>query len=150
MAESLSNQMKELSLELIKLRGESLETGLNFHTTVKDCFLNAALDQHIVLRFVYGKICIKLFFLSEKGLREFDVHKVCSIAEDCFEQKNKNMHSLSWCVNYKTDQQQVEIRDLNYWVIFTYINDSKACWTDIINSEEEGKLSKCFLCKFYS
>ena len=66
MAESLSNQMKELSLEPIKLRGESLETGLNFHTTVKDCFLNAALDQHIVLRFFYSKFVSNCSFCPKK------------------------------------------------------------------------------------
>ena len=89
-------------------------------------------------------------FCLKKRLGEFDAHKVRSIAEDCFEQKNKNMRGLGWCANYKIDQQRVEIRDLNYWVIFTYINDSKACWTDVIDSEEEGKFSKCFMCKFYS
>ena len=60
--------MKELSLEPVKFEGESLETELNFCTTVEDCFLNEAFDQCIVLRFVYGKICIRLFFLSEKRL----------------------------------------------------------------------------------
>ena len=62
--------MKELSLEPVKFQGEPLETELNFRKTVEDCFLNGAFDQHIVLRFVYGKICIRLFFLSEKRLGE--------------------------------------------------------------------------------
>ena len=85
MAESLSNQMKELSLEPVQLLDESLATELNFCTAVKDCFLNAIFDQRIVLRFVYGKICIKLVFLSEKRLGESDAHKVCSVVEDCFQ-----------------------------------------------------------------
>ena len=62
--------MKELSLEPVKFQGKSLETDLNFRTTVQDCFLNGAFGQCIVLRFIYGKICIRLFFLSEKRLGE--------------------------------------------------------------------------------
>ena len=67
--------MKELSLEPVKFQGESLETQLNFCTTVENCFLNGAFDQRIVLRFVYGKICIRLFFLSEKRLGESEYIK---------------------------------------------------------------------------
>ena len=70
-------------------------------------------------------------FLSEKRLGKSDANKVCSIAEDCFEQK---MHSLDWCANYKIDQERTEINDLDYRVTFTCINNCKAC----------------FMCEFYS
>ena len=90
------------------------------------------------------KFVSNCFFLSEKRLGESKAHKVCSIAEDCFKQENKNMRGLSWCGNYKIDQQRVEIGDLNYRVIFTYVNDSKAQSTSFIDREEEGKFCKCF------
>ena len=60
MAEKLSNQMKELSLEPDKMLGKSLETGLNFCLNLKDRFLKSTFDQRVGLRFVYGKISINL------------------------------------------------------------------------------------------
>ena len=60
MAEKLSNQMKELSLEPDKMLGKSLETELNFCLNLKDRFLNSTFDQRVGLRFVYGKISINL------------------------------------------------------------------------------------------
>ena len=44
MAESLSNQMKEIRLETDKILGKSLETKLNFCTNVKDWFLKKLFD----------------------------------------------------------------------------------------------------------
>ena len=150
MAESLSNQMKELSLEPVNLLGESLETELSFCTAVKNCFVNEKFDQRVVLRFVYGKICINFFILSEKRLSESDEHKACTIVEKCFEQKNKTMRTLGWCANYKIDSERVKIGDLSYGATFSYINDSKACWTGVIDGEEdEVNFCKCFMCEFY-
>ena len=123
MAERLSNQMKELNLERDKILDKSLETELNFCMNVKDRFLKTLFDERIVLKFMYGKISINLFFLSEKRFGKSDTNKVCSIAEDCFEQK---MHCLGWCANYKIDQERAEIDDLNHRVTFTYINNCKA------------------------
>ena len=60
MAEKLSNQMKELSLEPDKMLGKSLETELNFCLNLKDRFLKSTFDQRAGLRFVYGKISINL------------------------------------------------------------------------------------------
>ena len=62
MAESLSNQMKELSLEPVNLLGKSLKTKLSFCTAVKSCFVNEKFDQCVVPRFVYGKMCINFFY----------------------------------------------------------------------------------------
>ena len=62
MAESLSNQRKELSLEPVNLLGKSLETELNFCTAVKSCFVNEKFDQRVVPRFIYGKICMNFFY----------------------------------------------------------------------------------------
>ena len=66
MAERLSNQMKELNLVRDKILDKSLETELNFCMNVKDRFLKTLFDERIVLKFMYGKISINLFFLSEK------------------------------------------------------------------------------------
>ena len=60
MAEKLSNQMKELSLEPDKILGKSLETELSFCLNLKDRFLKSTFDQRVGLRFVYGKISINL------------------------------------------------------------------------------------------
>ena len=46
MAEKLSNQMKDVSLESDKILGKSLESSF---------------EQPVGLRLVYGKICITLF-----------------------------------------------------------------------------------------
>ena len=56
--------MKELSLERDKILGKSLETELNFCTNAKDWFLITSFDQGIVLKFMYGKISINLFFFD--------------------------------------------------------------------------------------
>ena len=58
------------------------------------------------------------------------------------------MRDLGRRANYKIDQQRIEIGDLNYRVIFTYINDSKAHWTGTIDNEEERKFCKFFKCEF--
>ena len=66
MAESLRNQMENLSLEPDKIIGKSLDSELEFCTSVKGYFLNTESDQRVVFRFMLDKICINLFFLSEK------------------------------------------------------------------------------------
>ena len=79
MPESLRNQTENLS------SSKSLDTELEFYTSVKDCFLNTELDQRIVFRFMLGKFSINLFFLSEKRLGESDANKICTMTKDCFE-----------------------------------------------------------------
>lgn len=111
MAEKLlSNQIKELSLEPDKILGNSLETELNFCLKVKNRFLKSTLEQRAGLRFVYGKLSINLFFLSEERLWEADARTICTIVEDCFENK---IRRLGWCANYKTDQKRVVVGNLN-------------------------------------
>ena len=63
-----------------------------------------------------GKICINLFFLSEKRLGESDASKVCPMTEDCFEQKNESMRGHGWCANFKMNQDRVCLSDLKYRV----------------------------------
>ena len=62
MAEKLSNQTKDLSLEYDKILGKSLETEPNFCLNVEHCLLESSFEQPVGLRFVYGKISITLFF----------------------------------------------------------------------------------------
>ena len=95
--------MENLSLEPDRIIGKSLYTELEFCTSVNDCFLNTEFDQHVVFRFMLGKICINLFFLSEKRLGESDANKICAMTEDCFEQRNESMRSHGWCANFKMD-----------------------------------------------
>ena len=45
MAESLRNQMENLSLEPDRILGKSLDIELEFCTSAKDCFLNTEFDQ---------------------------------------------------------------------------------------------------------
>ena len=147
MAEKLSDQMKELSLEPDKILGKSLETDLNFCLNMKDRFLKSTFDQRVGLRFVCGKISISLLFSSEKRLGEFDARKICTITEDFFEHE---MHNLGWCANYKIDQERAVIDYLNYRVTFTYINNSKAgCTGNTVSAEDEEKLCKCPMCEYY-
>ena len=115
MAEKLSNQIKDLSLESDKIPGKSLETELNFCLNVEQRFLESSFEQPVGLRFVYGKISITLFFLSEKRLSATDTGKACIIAENCF---NREMHKLGWCANYKIHQVKAAVDDFNYRVIF--------------------------------
>ena len=75
MAEKLSNQMKDLSLESDKILGKSLETELNFCLNVEHRFSETSFKQPVGLIFVYGKISITLFFLSEKRLSAPDAGK---------------------------------------------------------------------------
>ena len=146
-AESSRNQMENFSLEPDGIIGKSLDTEWEFCTSVKDCFLNTEFDQCVVFRFMVGKICINLFFLSEKRLGESDANKICKMTEDCFEQKNESMRSHGWCANFKMDQERVCLGDLGYRVMFTYINKFKAHWTGSI---EEETPCACFTCKCFS
>ena len=66
MAEKLSNQMKNLSLESDKVLGKSLETELNFCLNVEHRFFESSFEQPVRLRFVYGKISITLFFCLKR------------------------------------------------------------------------------------
>ena len=88
MAESLRKEMENLSLEPDRKIGKSLDTKLEFCASVKDCFLNTEFDQRVLFRFMLGKICINLFFLSEKKLGQSDASKIWAMTEDCFEKEN--------------------------------------------------------------
>ena len=99
--------MENLSLEPDRIIGKSLDTELKFCASVKDCFLNTEFHQRVVFRFTLGKICMDLFFLSEKRLGESDANKICAMSEDCFEQKNESMRSHCWCANFKMGQERV-------------------------------------------
>ena len=147
MAESFRNQMENLSLEPDRIIRKSLDTELEFHTSVKDCFLNTEFNQHVVFRFMLGKIAINLFFLSEKRLGESDANKICAMTEDSFEKKNESMNSLGWCANFKMDQERAYLSNLKYRVMFTCINKFKACWTGSIEKETS---CACFICRFSS
>ena len=60
------------------------------------------------------------------------------------------MHSLGWCVHYKIGQERDVIDELNCRVTFTYISNSKACWTgSTVRAEEEEKLCECPMCEYY-
>ena len=87
MAESISNQMKGLSLEPDKILGKYLEAELNFCESMKDLFVKRKFKQPIVLRYTYSKIYVMLFFMSEKRLGESDANNILSTVEECFEQK---------------------------------------------------------------
>ena len=87
MAESISNQMKELSLKPDEILGKFLETELNFCESVKDLFVKRKFKQRIVFEYAYGKIYVMLFFMSEKRLGESDANNILSTVEECFEQK---------------------------------------------------------------
>ena len=147
MAEKLSNQMKDLSLESDKVLGKSLETELNFCLNVEHRFLESSFERPVRLRFVYGKISITLFFLSEKRFSAPDAGKVCTIAEDYF---NREMHKLGWSANYKIDQEKAAFGGFNYRLIFSYINNSKACWAGSVGEQEEENLCNCIMCEFYT
>ena len=137
--------MKDLSLESDKILGKSLETELNFCLNVKHRFLESSFEQPVGLRFVYGKISITLFFLSEKRLSTPDAGKVCTIAEVCF---NQEMHKLGWCANSEIDQEKAAVGDFNYRLIFSCINNSKAPWAGSVGKEEEENLCNCITCEF--
>ena len=63
MAESVSDQMKQLSLEPDKILGKSLEAELQFCESVKDLFLKRKFNQRIALGHSYSKIYVTLFFI---------------------------------------------------------------------------------------
>ena len=90
MAESISNQMKGLSLKPDKILGKFLETELNFCESVKDLFVKRKFKQCIAFEYAYSKIDVMLFFISEKRLGESDANNILSIAEECFEQKKNS------------------------------------------------------------
>ena len=151
MPESLRNQMENLSLEPDRIIGKSLDTELEFYTSVKNCLLNTELDQSILFRFMLGKFSINLFFLSEIRLGESNANKICAMTEDCFEQKNESMHCLGWCSDFKMDQERVCLGNLKYRVMFTYINIFKACWAGSTEEEKSCVYVLCvnFLVNFY-
>ena len=66
MAEKLSNQMKDLSLESDKILGQFLETELNFCLNIEYRFLESSFEQPVGLRFLHGKISITLFFCLKR------------------------------------------------------------------------------------
>ena len=137
MAEKLNEQMKGLSLENDKIASKCLDTEINFCLKVEQGFAESNFEQPIGLRFVYGKIWITLFFLSEKRLSASDAGTVCIIAEECF---SKKMRQLGWCANYKIEQEIAVVCDFNYCLMFSYINNSKARW------DRNDDLSKKDLC----
>ena len=90
MAESLSEQMKELNLETDKILGKCLAIELKFCESVKDLFLKRKFDQRLVFGYINSKIYVTLFFMSEKTLGESDANNILSIVEECFEQKKNS------------------------------------------------------------
>ena len=75
---------------------------MNFCLGAKDCFDNwSQFDQEIVFRYVYGKVTIQLFFLSERRLNKSDANKLCYIAKKCFDEVNIMLGVLGWCGNYQ-------------------------------------------------
>ena len=133
-AEKLKEQMKGLSLETDKIVGKCLDTEINFCLNVEQRFAESGFEQPIGLRFVYGKILITLFFLSEKRFSAPDAGTICTVAEECF---SKEMSKLGWCTNYKIEQER-----------FSYINHSRAHWgrNDDVSKED---LCNCIMCEPY-
>ena len=83
--------------------------------------------------------------MSEKRLSTPDAGKVCTIAEDCF---NQEIHKLGWCANSEIDQEKAAVGDFNYRLIFSCINNSKAPWAGSVGKEEEENLCNCITCEF--
>ena len=136
MAESISEQMKELSLESDKILDKCLEVELKFCESVKDLFLKRKFDQHIMLGYINSKIYVTLFFMSEKKLGESDANNILSIVEECFEQKNKILRDLGWCANFKIDIEKINIDNLKFRTTLTFINNFVARWVGSASSEE--------------
>ena len=109
-------------------------------------FAESQSEQPVGLGFVYGKISVTLFFLSEKRLSARDAGTVCSLTEECF---NQDMHKLGWCANYKIDQERVEAGNFNYRLMFSYINNSEARWGKN-NDVSEENLFKCIMREAYA
>ena len=116
MANNLREQMKGLSLENDKIVGKCLDSEINFWLNVEQRFAESQFEQLVGLRFVYGKISITLFFLSEQRLSARDACTVCLLTEECF---NQDIHKLGWCANYKIDQERVETSNFNYRLMFS-------------------------------
>ena len=89
MAESLSEQMKELSLETDKILGKYLAVELKFRESVKDLFLKRKFDQRIVFGYINSKTYVTLFFMSEKRLGESDANDILSIVKNALNKKIK-------------------------------------------------------------
>ena len=107
------------------------------------------LQNHILLtglRFVYDKISVTLFFLSEKRLSAPNAGTIYTIAEECF---SKEMCQLGWSADYKIEQERAVVGDFNYRLMFSYINNSKAHWSRNDDVSEED-LCKCIMCESYS
>ena len=144
-AEKLNEQMKGLSLETDKIVGKCLDTEINFCLSVDQRFAESGFEQPIGLKFVYGKILITLFFLSEKRLSAPDAGTICTVAEECF---SKEMSKLGWCTNYKIEQERAVVGDFKYRLMFSYINHSRAHWgrNDDVSKED---LCNCIMCEPY-
>ena len=145
MAEKLNEQIKGLSLENDKIAGKCLDTEINFCLNVEQRFAESHFEQPVGLRFVYGKISITLFFLSEKRLSTPDAGTVCTVAEECL---SKEMRQLGWCANYKIEQERTVVGDFNYCLMFSYINNSKDRWGRYDDVSEED-ICNCILCEPY-
>ena len=142
MANNLSEQMKGLSLENDKIAGKCLDSEINFCLNVEQWFAESQFEQPVDFRFVYGKISITLFFLSEKRLSARDAGTVCPLTEECF---NQDMHKLGWCANYKIDQGRVKAGNFNYRLMFLYMNNSEVRWGKNADVSEDN-LCKCIMC----
>ena len=137
MAEKLSNQMKELSLQS-DIIGESHEAELNFTSTLNEDFYSQRLNS----LFAYDSLTlITLFFLPEKRLSAPDAGMACTIAEECF---NQEMHRLVWCANNKIDIERAAVGGFNYRLTFSYINNAKARWGACC---EEERLCNRIMCE---
>lgn len=89
MAECLIKKIEEQSLASDEVLGENLEIESSFCNAVKDCFKECLqFDEDIAFRYVYGKVSITFFFLSEKKLNKSDANKLCHIAEKCLDKWN--------------------------------------------------------------
>ena len=118
MAESISKQMKELSLESDKILHKFLEVELKFCKSVNDLFLKRKFDQRTVFGYINSKIYVTLFLMSEKRLGESDANNILSIVEECFEQKEKILRDLGWCANFKIDIGRISIDNLKFmWLV---------------------------------
>ena len=144
MAECISEQMKELSLESDKIIGKSIEAELKFCRSMKNLFVKRKFNQRIVFGYSYSKIYVMLFFMYEKRLGESDANDILSIVEECFEQKNKILHNLSCCANFKIELERINIDNLKFRTTLTFINNFVARWVGSVRNE--GTSCRCDSC----
>ena len=146
MAEGISDQMKQLSLEPDKILGKSLKAELQFCESVKDLFVKRKFNQRIALGYLYSKIYVTLFFMSEKRLGEAEANNILSIVEKCFERENKILRGLGWCANFKIETEKIGIDDLNSRTTLSFVNNFVARWVGSVSSKGEETPCNYNLC----